>query len=220
VLCTNGHVCANDVQFCPTCGINTFHPSSEAISVGVAPGVPTSTNGLAIASLVLGILWVWWIGSVLALIFGLIARKQIKQRPQGGAGMAIAGIVLGAVGVVSLVAVIVGVSVFSFGGLSRVQAIAACEADGFVINTAIAAYDAQGIGVPSEARLVPDYVARWPSNPSHYQFLIDAAGNLWEAKAGVALPNGSAPFAAPEVSASVGWNQWLGSSTCSFATVS
>ena len=32
--------------------------------------VTTRTNGLAIASMVLGILWIYWIGSILALVFG------------------------------------------------------------------------------------------------------------------------------------------------------
>ncbi|WP_172639426.1 DUF4190 domain-containing protein [Streptomyces tailanensis] len=60
---------------------------------------PRPTNGLAIASMVLGIVWIYWIGSVLALIFGYVARKQIKERHEGGGGMATAGIVLGWVGV-------------------------------------------------------------------------------------------------------------------------
>ena len=38
---------------------------------------PPVTNGYAIASLVLGILWLWWLGSVLALVFGHTARNQI-----------------------------------------------------------------------------------------------------------------------------------------------
>lgn len=58
-----------------------------------------TTNGLAIASMVLGIVWVYWIGSILALVFGYVARKQIRERNQNGDGMAIAGIVLGWVGV-------------------------------------------------------------------------------------------------------------------------
>lgn len=60
----------------------------------------TGTNGLAIASLVLGIVWIYWIGSILALIFGYVAKSQIDRtgRAQGGRGMAIAGIVLGWVG--------------------------------------------------------------------------------------------------------------------------
>lgn len=62
-----------------------------------------TTNGLAIASMVLGIVWVYWIGSVLALVFGYIARSQIRQRGQSGDGMAIAGIVLGWVGIATLV---------------------------------------------------------------------------------------------------------------------
>lgn len=61
------------------------------------------TNGFAIASLVLGILWIWWVGSILALIFGYIARNQIRQRNESGGGLAIAGIVLGWVGVGLLV---------------------------------------------------------------------------------------------------------------------
>jgi hypothetical protein len=37
------------------------------------------TNGLAIAGLVLGILWFYWIGSVLALIFGYVSKGQIDS---------------------------------------------------------------------------------------------------------------------------------------------
>jgi hypothetical protein len=55
------------------------------------------TNGMAVASFVLGIVWLDWIGSVLALVFGFIALSQIKQRQQGGRGLAIAGIALGSV---------------------------------------------------------------------------------------------------------------------------
>lgn len=65
------------------------------------------TNGMAIASMVLGILWIYWIGSVLALIFGYAARSQLKRNPQNGGGFAIAGIVLGWVGIATLILVIV-----------------------------------------------------------------------------------------------------------------
>ena len=66
-----------------------------------------STNGMAIASMVLGILWIWWIGSVLALIFGYVALNKIKQTGQGGKGMAMAGIVLGWIGVGVFIVVII-----------------------------------------------------------------------------------------------------------------
>ncbi|MCZ2810956.1 DUF4190 domain-containing protein [Modestobacter sp. VKM Ac-2979] len=64
---------------------------------GYAP--PRSTNGLAIASMVLGIVWLYWLGSILALVFGYVAKKQIRERGENGGGMATAGIVLGWVGV-------------------------------------------------------------------------------------------------------------------------
>jgi hypothetical protein len=54
---------------------------------------------LSIASLVLGILWILGIGSILALIFGYVGLRQIRRRDENGRGMAIAGIVLGWVGV-------------------------------------------------------------------------------------------------------------------------
>lgn len=59
------------------------------------------TNGFAIASLVLGIVWIMGVGSILALVFGYIAKGQIaaSDGAQGGHGLAIAGIVLGWVGV-------------------------------------------------------------------------------------------------------------------------
>ena len=73
------------------------------------------TNGLAIAALVLGILWLYWVGSILAVIFGHIALSQVRRTGQGGRGLAIAGLVLGYVGLALLLLVIflviVGVTV-------------------------------------------------------------------------------------------------------------
>jgi hypothetical protein len=67
------------------------------------------TNGLAVASLVLGILWIYWIGSILALIFGYNAKGQIDRSNgmQSGRGLAVAGIVLGWVGVGTLALVLI-----------------------------------------------------------------------------------------------------------------
>ena len=63
------------------------------------------TNGAAIAALVSGILGLtlfFGIASIPALICGYIARNQIRQSQgrQGGAGMAMAGIILGWIGVI------------------------------------------------------------------------------------------------------------------------
>ena len=65
-----------------------------------------STNGMAIAALVCGILGVvscgytFFVAPVLAIIFAVIAKKQIAQRGQAGAGLATAGLVLGIIGAV------------------------------------------------------------------------------------------------------------------------
>jgi hypothetical protein len=68
-------------------------------SYGHPPVSPAGTNALAVASLVLGILWLYWIGSILALVLGYTARSQIRARGGQGDGMAVAGIVLGWAGV-------------------------------------------------------------------------------------------------------------------------
>lgn len=68
---------------------------------GYPPVAPT--NGMAIASLILGILWLYWVGSILALVFGYIAQQQIRQRGESGGGLATAGIVLGWIGVGTLI---------------------------------------------------------------------------------------------------------------------
>lgn len=74
-----------------------------ASSTGAPPPVVVAqkTNGFAIASLVLGILWIWWVGSALALVFGYVAKSQIDRSGgvEGGRGLAVAGIVLGWIGV-------------------------------------------------------------------------------------------------------------------------
>lgn len=80
-----------------------WYPPQQAATYQVGYGVPAapSTNGMAIAALVLGILWLYWIGSILALVFGYVAKRQIDDArgTQQGRGMAGAGIVLGWIGV-------------------------------------------------------------------------------------------------------------------------
>lgn len=72
---------------------------------GPAGYQPPKTNGLAVTSMILGILWVCWLGSILAVIFGHVALSQIKKSngTQQGRGFAIAGLVLGYLGVATLI---------------------------------------------------------------------------------------------------------------------
>ena len=65
--------------------------------------VPELTNGFAVASLVLGVVWVFWLGSALAVVFGHVARGRAKRwGTNRGVGMANAGLVLGYGGLVVL----------------------------------------------------------------------------------------------------------------------
>jgi hypothetical protein len=78
----------------------------------VAPLAPspvstTKVNGLAIASLVLSLVWVWGIGSILAIVFGEMAIKQIDQTGEGGAGLANAGRIVGVAGLVLVIVLLV-----------------------------------------------------------------------------------------------------------------
>jgi len=72
-------------------------------------------NRFAIASLVFGLLWLFFWGSILALIFGCIGLLQIRrsQGRQIGRGMAIAGIVLGSLELALLIIVAVAASQWS-----------------------------------------------------------------------------------------------------------
>lgn len=83
----------------------------------------TRTSGLAIASLVCGILslvlfWIPWLGfllGIVAIIFGGVATSQIRRDPDlGGRGMAIAGLVCGIIGVAIWLIVIALIGIFVF----------------------------------------------------------------------------------------------------------
>ncbi len=75
------------------------YPAEYPGAYATPPIAGRSTNGFAIASLVLGIVGPLACGipAVLALVFGFIARQQIKASGgmKSGRGMATAGIVLG-----------------------------------------------------------------------------------------------------------------------------
>jgi hypothetical protein len=92
------------------------HPQYAAaapVGYGYAGPLPAAqgTNGLAVASLVLGIVWIYWLGSVLAVVFGHVALSQVRRTGQGGRGLAIAGLVLGYIWLTLLVIGIVGIAV-------------------------------------------------------------------------------------------------------------
>ncbi len=78
-------------------------PPPRTIYPGSGPSAPTTrVNGLAVASLVTGLFfWCCEIPGIAAIVLGHIALEQIEKSGgmQRGRGMAIAGIVLGWVGI-------------------------------------------------------------------------------------------------------------------------
>jgi hypothetical protein len=82
------------------------------------PRAAVGTNGMAIASLVCSLFgWLCLIGPILGLIFGFIALGQIKQTGQGGRGMAIAGIIIGAIALV--LGIVLGILAVISGNMSH-----------------------------------------------------------------------------------------------------
>jgi Domain of unknown function (DUF4190) len=71
--------------------------------------VGRKTNPLAIASLCCGIGQVvaWILASIPAIVLGFMALNQIRQTGEDGRGMAIAGIVLGFIGIISMALLII-----------------------------------------------------------------------------------------------------------------
>jgi hypothetical protein len=73
---------------------------------------PARTNQMAVASLIAGIVsWLCFpvLGALLAILFGHMARSQIRQTGEAGSGMATVGIWLGYIHFAVLVLAIVAV---------------------------------------------------------------------------------------------------------------
>ena len=112
-----------DTRVAPT-GYFPSGPRGPFPTPGYVPGgYPTSlpeasTNGLAIASLVLAIIPSFGIGSILAIIFGFMARSQIARSHgrQKGAGLALAGII---VGFLILSLILLAIAIPTFLGVQR-----------------------------------------------------------------------------------------------------
>jgi hypothetical protein len=96
----------------------------------VARPAATGTNGMAIASFVLGLLWLGGLGSLLAVVFGAIGRKQVRESGQGGNGLAVAGLVLGIIGLVGALFWIVAIAMAANDASTAIDAYERC------INTA------------------------------------------------------------------------------------
>ena len=81
------------------------YPPYQAPYAYYPPAPPT--NGLAIAALVCGVGgFVVGLSFIPAIICGHLARRQIRQTGEQGAGMALAGLILGYVGIALFIVLI------------------------------------------------------------------------------------------------------------------
>lgn len=87
-------------------GLPPSHP-------GLGSG-PTKTNVLAVLSLVAALVWVFGVGSLAAIVLGILGRKRIRESGgrEGGGGFAVAGIVLGTLGLLATIAFFAAVAFF------------------------------------------------------------------------------------------------------------
>ena len=87
-------------------------PARLAPPVFVPPA--RRVNGLAIASVVVGVLWMWWLGSLAAVVMGHVALRQIARSngAQYGRGAALAGVAVGYIGLSALLLVILFAGVY------------------------------------------------------------------------------------------------------------
>ncbi|GAA1125828.1 hypothetical protein GCM10009651_06220 [Microbacterium natoriense] len=89
-------------------------PVPPAAPLNPAVPAPRPTNGLAIATLILGICGF----AILPVILGHIALRQIRERGDAGTGLAITGLVLGYLAVAGWIIVGIIAAVAIAGGIA------------------------------------------------------------------------------------------------------
>ena len=82
--------------------------------------------------------------------------------------------------VIVVLGILAAVVIFALGGITSKSAVAACQADGATVSSAIAVWEAQYPGtVVSQLNLTGTadggpYIQSWPNNTSHYTFSLAA----------------------------------------------
>jgi uncharacterized membrane protein YvbJ len=105
-------------KFCTKCGAALKAKAEKAPARRTAPAAAeeSRTSGMAIAALIMGIVAFIFFGplAILAIIFGAIGINQTNKDPNlKGKGMAVAGMVLGIIGIAGwVIALIVWSSFF------------------------------------------------------------------------------------------------------------
>jgi hypothetical protein len=74
--------------------------------------LPPKNDGKAIGSLIASVLWFCGVGSVVGVVLGHLSRSQARREGRPPAGLAMAGLVLGYIGLAAMVAVVAVVVAF------------------------------------------------------------------------------------------------------------
>jgi len=94
--------------------------------------------------------------------------------------------------VIVVLGILAAVVIFALGGITGKSAVAACQADGATLSTALAAYNAQNTTAPTytitsssgtlndivTSSLIGNGVQSWPLNDTHYAYAL-LAGKLY-----------------------------------------
>jgi general secretion pathway protein G len=84
--------------------------------------------------------------------------------------------------VIVVLGILAAVVIFALGGITGKSAVAACQADGATVSTAIAAFEAQYPATVITTALLTGttdggpYIQSWPNNATHYTFTLNGTG--------------------------------------------
>jgi hypothetical protein len=166
-----------------------------------APPIPPSkTSGLAIASLVLGILGITCIlpviGAILALIFGIVALSQISRSGGSlkGQGQAITGIILGGVGFL-MIPLMVAILLPALAAAREEARAANCLSNLKASGLGFAMYaDMHDGKLPRNFDDVKEvitstkiFICPSAKDQTHFSYAFTGATNLWQSDPGVVV---------------------------------